>query len=89
MDEFDKKVKTAPSLLNRTAVRRAALAACVEAFGEGKVEGVAAGLYKDCELAVRVAIRRAVEQHRRGNRRLDGCVVLDATTPARLRRRRG
>ncbi len=81
------KPKRAPSLLNRAAVRALALATCEAEIGKGRVIGVKAGLYKDCEVAVRRAIERAVAQHRRGAKQLDGCVVLDLTTAARRRRR--
>ena len=88
MDSNDSNPKRPPSLLNRAAVRALAMATCDAEIGKGRVAGVKAGLYKDCEVAIRRAVERAVAQHRRGAKLLDGCVVLDLTTPARRRRTR-
>ncbi len=68
-------------LLNRSAVRAAALELAAKEIGRGKVKSVSEGVFRDCEHAVRQAIARVIAQHRRGSSTLKGAVVLVPRRP--------
>lgn len=65
------------------AVKRRAIEECAATLGAGRVTRVSSALVTACDLAVEEVIRRAIAQHKRTSKTLEGPV---AGLPARGRR---